>query len=92
MSYQDFTLEQKAEADRKLNELEPLIIKNQFAFAVQRLQKVFDERLSSSPEAGRYLIQQVHLIVGNRRKVAQGGGRRSDPVNPFSIDCEKKGA
>ena len=46
---------------------EPAIVAGQFNQAVRRLQEVFDKKVEHDLEAGRRLIELVHLLAGNRR-------------------------
>lgn len=46
---------------------EPAIVAGQFNQAVRRLQEVFDKKVEHDLQAGRRLIELVHLLAGNRR-------------------------
>jgi hypothetical protein len=65
------TIEDTAELETLLADLEPAIVRGQFRAACRRLEEVLELDLErDGPQAGRALIERIHLIAGNRRTKA----------------------
>ncbi len=61
----------EAELDRAIEELEPLLVRCHYKNALERLEEAFEAAMADSPQAGRALIEKIHLIAGSRRKHAR---------------------
>jgi hypothetical protein len=61
----------EAEVDRVLKELEPLVVRGHYNIALERLAEAFERAMAEDPQAGRALIEKIHLIAGSRRMHAR---------------------
>ncbi len=56
------------DVDKVLADLEPVIVRGQLNAALRRVVEVFEETVERDGiQAGRRLVELVHLVAGNRR-------------------------
>lgn len=62
------TIEDTAELEVLLADLEPKVVRSQFKRAVVRLEEYLEKRLADEgPQGGRALLEKMALIAGDRR-------------------------
>lgn len=61
----------EAELDRAIEEMEPLLVRAHYNAALERLAEAFEAAMAQNPQAGRALIEKIHLIAGSRRMHAR---------------------
>ena len=65
------TIEDTAELEILLEDLEPKVVRSQFKRAVARLEFLLERRLEDEgPQGGRALLEKMALIAGDRRTKA----------------------
>ena len=60
-----------AEIQVMFDDLEVNLVRSHYNTALERLAEVFEAALADSPQAGRYLVEKIHLIAGSRRMHAR---------------------
>jgi len=64
-------IEDTAQLEALLEDLEPKVIRSQFKRAVERLEELLEKRiLDEGPQGGRALLEKMALIAGDRRSKA----------------------
>ncbi len=63
-------IDDTGELETLLGNLEPAIVRGQFRAGCRRLEEYLERILErDGPQAGRALIERIHLIAGDRRTV-----------------------
>lgn len=56
--------------DRRIEELDAIVVTCQLRHSIKRIETLFNARLSQNIESARSLVRQIHAIAGGRRSAS----------------------